>query len=155
MAALDDALLQSTIDRFWETVPSVWGRVRDNVRANAIREFNLTLIQFHILRHIRHGAHSVGELAEKQLVSRPAISQAVDQLVEKELVSRQRDAHDRRYVYLDLTEAGVGLLNAVFSKNRQWMADKMADLRTDDLETIMRAVAILKDAFDTPADKPE
>ena len=144
-------LLQRTIECFWDTVPPVWGRVRGNARCNAIQDFNLTLIQFHILRHIRHGIHSVGELAEKQQISRPAISQAVETLVEKGLVIRLPDTQDRRYVRLDLTESATRLLEAVFSKNRKWMAEKMASLEESELQTIIAALEILKRTFDPPA----
>lgn len=144
-------LLQQTIERFWDTVPPVWGRVRGNARCNAIQDFNLTLIQFHILRHIRRGIHSMGELAEKQQISRPAVSQAVEILVEKGLVVRQQDAQDRRYVQLELTENGTNLLEAVFRKNRRWMAEKMASLKQDELETIIAAMEILKRTFDPSA----
>ncbi|MGV8025521.1 MAG: MarR family winged helix-turn-helix transcriptional regulator [Anaerolineaceae bacterium] len=148
----DNDLLQQTIEQFWDTIPPVWGYVRGNARSNAIQDFNLTLIQFHILRHIRHGFHSVGELADKQQISRPAVSQAVEILVEKELVARQQDTRDRRYVQLALTENGNSLLNAVFSKNRHWMAKKMSSLEQDELKTIMAAMRILKNTFDSSLD---
>ena len=143
-------ILQRTIERFWDTVHSIWGRVRSNLRDNAIKDINITLIQFHFLRHIRHGAHSVGELAERQQISRPAISQAVDLLVEKHLVTRQQDTQDRRYVHLDLTEHGNALLNDAFIKNRFWMGEKMASLSSDDLEILIHAMTILKNVFDPP-----
>jgi DNA-binding MarR family transcriptional regulator len=147
-----DELLQRAIERIWDTVPPVWGRVRGNARANAITDYSLTLVQFHILRHIRKGAHTVSELAERQQISRPAISHAVDQLVEKDLVTRQDDPHDRRYVQLNLTENGSQLLSSVFGKNRQWMAAKMAGLSPEELEILIRALSILKDTFDTVED---
>lgn len=147
--ATEDLLLR-TIDRFWETVPVVWGRVRSNVRANAIKDFNITLIQFHILRHIRHGAHSVADLAERQQISRPAISQAVNQLVENRLITRQQNIHDRRYVHLDLTDEGNRLLNDVFGKSRLWMGERMISLSPEELETLIRAMTILKNTFDSP-----
>ena len=142
-------LLKNAIEHFWDTIPPVWGRVRGNVRSNAIQDFNLTLIQFHILRHIRKGSNTVGELAERQQVSRPAISRAVDMLVEKGLVYRRENTNDRRFVQLDLTESGNNLLDAVFGKNRLWMADKMAALNPDELDIIIKAMAILKNTFDS------
>jgi DNA-binding MarR family transcriptional regulator len=145
-----DDLLQCAIERFWDTVPPVWGHVRGNVRSNAIQDFNITLIQFHVLRHIRKGAHSVSDLAERQQISRPAISQAVDLLVEKGLVTRQQDPGDRRFIQLDLTESGNNLLNAIFAKNRLWMAKKMRVLKPDELDTLIRAMTILKTTFDSP-----
>jgi MarR family 2-MHQ and catechol resistance regulon transcriptional repressor len=105
------------------------------------------LIQFHILRHVCHGIDSVGELAEKQQISRPAISQAVDLLVEKGLVERRRAKDDRRYVHIDLTEAGSELLNSVFKKNRLWMAEQMAGLDEHQLQTIINALDVMKDTF--------
>jgi DNA-binding MarR family transcriptional regulator len=139
--------LQETIEKFWETIPPVWGFVRGNARSNAVKDFNVTLIQFHILRHIRAGAHSVAELAERQQISRPAVSQAVDLLVEKGLVTRSQGLKDRRYVQVDLTGKGNEMLTDVFSKSRHWMAEKMAALTPDELQTITQALAILKTTF--------
>ncbi|HOJ00408.1 MAG TPA: MarR family transcriptional regulator [Anaerolineaceae bacterium] len=144
----DDTLLQKTVESFWDTIPPVWGRVRENARGNAIQDFNLTLIQFHILRHIWHGIRSVRELAEKQQISRPAISQVVEVLVLRGLVVRKQDTRDRRCVQLELTATATKLLEAVFSKNRRWMAEKMVSLEQSELETIMAAMEILKKTFD-------
>jgi len=142
--------LQHTIDRFWETVPPVWNRVRCHVRASAAETFEISVEQFHILRHIRKGFGSVSELAEAKQISRPAVSQAVDILVEKGLVGRQQDTDDRRYVKLVLTEAGSQLLSSVFQKNRAWMAERLAGLSAQELESVGAALALLKTAFDDP-----
>jgi DNA-binding MarR family transcriptional regulator len=146
----ENDLLQLAIERFWDTVPPVWGRVRGNARSHAVQDHGLSLIQFHILRHIRKGAHSASEIAELLQISRPAISQALEQLVEKGLVTRRQDTGDRRFVQLDLTDSGGSLLNSVFGKSRRWMAEKMCDLHPDDLETLIRAMSILKKTFDSP-----
>lgn len=144
----ENELLQRVIERFWDTVPPVWRRVRGSARAIATHDFDITLAQFYILRHILHGAHSVGELAERLLISRPAISQAIDLLVEKGMVSRTQDVRDRRFVQIDLTESGNSLLNEVFRKNRQWMAGQLAGLSSDELEAVDYALGILKNTFD-------
>jgi len=143
-----DELLQNTIEKLWDTLPPVWKRIRGNARCNAIQDYNLTLIQFHILRHIQHGIHSVGELAKKQQISRPAISQALEPLVQKSYVIRLPSEKDRRYIRLELTESAQQLLETVFAKNRHWMAERMVSLNDADLETILTAMDILKKAFD-------
>lgn len=140
-------LLQTAIDRFWETIPPVWNTVRGNVRCIATENFEITLDQFHILRHIRKGRGSVSELAEIQQISRPAISQAVDILVEKSLVSRRTNAEDRRYIQLELTPGGNELLNTIFRSNRNWMIEKMAGLRPDEIDSIIHGLEILKKTF--------
>ena len=140
-------LLQVAIDRFWETVPPVWNTVRGNVRSIATECNEITLDQFHILRHIRRGRGSVSELAEIQQISRPAISQAVDILVDKGLVSRTTNADDRRYIRLELTPAGNELLNTIFKRNRGWMMEKMAGLSPDEIDCIVHGLEVLKKTF--------
>ncbi len=141
-------LLQQTIDRFWESVPPTWNRIRTNVRGIASERFGVTVEQFHILRHIRKGVASVSELAEAKGTSRPAISQAVDVLAGKGLVSRRQDAADRRIVRLELTEEGSGLLSAIFRENRAWMAEKLSVLTPEQMTQIIAALDALKSAFD-------
>jgi DNA-binding MarR family transcriptional regulator len=147
MSPTSDKTLQQTIDRFWETVPPIWNTVRSRVRSAATQEFEITVEQFHILRHIRKGAHSGSKLADVGRISRPAISQAVDALVNKGLVSRIQSMDDRRYVQLELTPDGAALLDAIFGQARQWMKTKLASLEADDLQAIMSGLALLKEAF--------
>src|SRR5512133_1874684 len=99
-------MLQQAIERFWETVPPVWGRIKGNVRGIATQNFDISVEQFHILRHIRKGIGSVSELADARQISRSAISQTVDLLFEKGLITRTQSTDDRRYVQLTLTPAG-------------------------------------------------
>jgi DNA-binding MarR family transcriptional regulator len=145
-------LINKAIDRFWETIPPVWGRIRGNVRGIAMEHFNLTVEQFHILRHIRKGSHSGRDLASVQQISRSAISQAVDLLVGKGLVTRCEQAEDRRYIQLELTESGNALLNAIFEKNQAWMMEKMAILNPEELNSVLQAMEALKKTFDLPVE---
>ena len=103
--------LNQVIERFWETVPAVWDQVRDNLRSTATSQANITVEQFRILRHIRHGNNTVCQLADARQISRSAVSQSVELLVEKGFVCRQERAGDRRYVQLELTDKGTELLN--------------------------------------------
>jgi DNA-binding MarR family transcriptional regulator len=141
-------LLQRTIEKFWETIPPTWNRIRGNVRAIASEQFGISVEQFHILRHIRKGCRSASELAEIQQISRPAISQALDVLVDKGLISRTESPKDRRFVQLELTASGNELLNAIFEKNRAWMAEKMAGLTPEEQQGVVAALELLKKTFD-------
>jgi DNA-binding MarR family transcriptional regulator len=144
----NDEIVQQVIDRFWEIIPPVWNTVRSQVQCVAAEQFGITVEQFHVLRHIRKGAHSVSELADIRHISRPAISQGVDGLVNKGLISRQQSASDRRYVRLELTDSGAVLLDAIFSQARQWMKTKLTSLEESDLENITSALTMLKQAFE-------
>ncbi len=147
-----EELQQLAIDRFWETVPPVWNKVRNHLRCTASENYEISVEQFHILRHIRRGITSVSELAEVKQISRPAISQGVDGLVEKGLIARQQNADDRRFVNLALTPSGDELLNRIFQENRAWMAEKMAALSAEELNSAIAALEILKRTFEEPAE---
>jgi DNA-binding MarR family transcriptional regulator len=144
-----EEMLQQTIDRFWETIPPTWNQIRSNIRGIITENFDITIEQFHIIRHVRKGIRSVSELAEEKQISRPAISQAVDILVEKGLITRQQSAGDRRFVLLELTESGDELLNTIFRMNRKWMAEKLSGLSDDELTTVLKGMEILKKTFES------
>jgi len=139
-----DHLRNQAIDRFWETIPPLWGMIRTHIRAEATKNFDISVEQFHILRHVRRGTGSVSELATAKNISRPAISQAVELLVKKGLLTRVQSTQDRRFVELTLTAAGNNLLDTVFQETREWMKKRMKMLRTDELETIAGAMEALK-----------
>jgi DNA-binding MarR family transcriptional regulator len=147
-----ESTLNQTIDQFWETVPRVWHIIRSHVRTIAAEQFDISVEQFHVLRHIRKGLTSVKDIAEARQISRPAVSQAAESLVEKGLITRREEAGDRRFVHLALTPAGEALLDDIFAQNRAWMQTKMASLSLQDLALITEGLARLKSTFDSPAE---
>jgi len=145
MSATD--IRNQTIEKIWDTFPPVWNQVRNNIHTNAMLDFDITFIQFRMLRQIRRGARTVGDLAAKHQISRPAISQAVDLLVKKGLITRRQDDKDRRYVKLEMTEKGERVVTTLMGKNHAWMNEKIANLSHVELETLMNALSILQNAF--------
>jgi len=146
LTASDEMLLQ-TIDRFWESIPPVWNQIRGHLRSIAQEKFEISVEQFHVLRHIRRGIRSVSDLATVKQISRSAISQSVDGLVDKGLITRRQHAEDRRFVELELTPSGDDMLNAIFDENRAWMIEKLSALSPEEHETMQRAFQSLKAAF--------
>jgi DNA-binding MarR family transcriptional regulator len=144
---LSDSPLPQTVDSLLETLPPVWERIRSNLRMPAMKNFGITLEQFHVLRHIRHGYQSVGDLAEKKQISRSAVSQAVEELVAKGLVTRRQESDDRRCVLLELTQHASEVLDANLRENQLWMKRQLASLTSEELNTIQRVMEILKKTF--------
>ncbi len=142
-----DELLNQTIDRFWESIPPVWNQIRGHLRSIAQEKFDISVEQFHVLRHIRRGICSVSDLANVKKISRSAISQSVDGLVEKGLIARRQHTDDRRFVTLELTPSGDELLNAIFNENRAWMVEKMSAFTPEELERMLLAFQSLRDTF--------
>ena len=145
-----EQLIPIAIEAFWGTIPPVWNRIKGNVRSIAVENYDISVEQFHILRHIRKGLTSVSELAEVKQISRSAISQAVDLLVERGLICRRQNARDRRTIPLELTRAGDRLLDTISERNRAWMKSQMTSLSVQDLETLTSAMEILAKTFDEP-----
>jgi DNA-binding MarR family transcriptional regulator len=141
-------VLEQTLDKFWETVPSLWSHIRAHIRAVATENFDISVEQFHILRYIRRGHCSVSELADARNISRPAVSQGVDSLVNKGLVTRTHSKEDRRYVELELTPEGNALLDSVFQNTREWMKESLERLNQEELELAIRGMEILKKMVD-------
>lgn len=139
--------LQGAVDGVLETMPPVWDRIRSNLRAAATEKFGISLEQFHVLRHIRHGYASVGDIAQKRQVSRSAVSQAVDVLASKALVTRTRESDDRRCVRLELTPYASEVMDANFEANRVWMKAKMSCLSEEELASVSSAMEILRSTF--------
>ncbi len=139
-----EKLRDQAVDRFWETVPPLWNIVRSHIRATATAKFDISVEQFHVLRYVRRGKDSMSELATAKNISRPAISQAVDVLVKKGLLTRVQSTEDRRYVDLALTDAGNNLLDTVFQETRKWMKERMCDLSTEELKTMVNAMEVMK-----------
>ena len=142
-----EQLIPAAIEAFWSTIPPVWNRVKGNVRTIALENFDISVEQFHILRHIRRGLTSVSELAEVKQISRSAISQAVDILVERGLICRRQNVIDRRNIPLELTESGNALLDTISEKNRACMKSRMRALTAQDLQTLTSAMEILAGTF--------
>lgn len=137
-------ILRQAVDTFWETFPPFWHRVRARIRQVAVEQFDLSVEQFHILRHIRQGQSTVSELAEAKNISRAAISQAVDLLVQKGLITRTPDTKDRRHVRLALTVSGNTLLDALFDNIRKWMMQTLSPLSDEELHALIRAMNSLR-----------
>ena len=140
----ENRVLEQTLDRFWETVPPLWGYVRSHIRAVATENFDISVEQFHILRFIRHGHNSVSDLADVRNISRPAVSQGVDALVHKGLVTRTQSQEDRRFVELELTSEGKALMDGIFQNTRAWMKESFETFNQEELEIAIRGMEVLK-----------
>jgi DNA-binding MarR family transcriptional regulator len=143
MNSKSKTLLRQTVETFWETFPPFWHRVRAHIR-QAAEQHDLSVEQFHILRHIRRGQCSVSKLADAKNISRPAISQGVDMLVNKGFITRTTDTRDRRHVQLALTDSGNALLDTISEDTRQWMMQILSPLSDEELQALTQAMDSLR-----------
>ncbi|HOV93688.1 MAG TPA: MarR family transcriptional regulator [Spirochaetales bacterium] len=148
----DSEMLLDTVTSIMDTLPTVWNRIRSNLRAAAIRKFGISLDQFHTLRYIRRGYDTVTSLAEVRQISAPATSQAVEVLVRKGLVTRTQQQDDRRCVRLALTPYASKILDENYDETLEWVKQKMLGMTKEELETVKRAMQILQSTFSPNAE---
>ena len=82
----------------------------------------------------------VRELAARERVTPPALSNHVDRLERDGLVSRTPSASDRRRVGLALTDEGQRVLRRVRSRRTAWLAKRLGSLSPEELDAVEAAV---------------
>ena len=108
----------------------------------------VSVAQCVVLQTLRDGPQDVSTLARELAVTKGAVTRLVDGLDAKGYVRRERDAEDRRRVFVALTEAGreeaVRLLNLTEGAVRG-LLERVPAERHDD---VMDAMRLLREAVD-------
>jgi len=90
--------------------------------ATKVQEYDLTVPQFGALEALYHlGPLSLGDLADKLLVTGGNVTYVMDRLEARGLVTRYRSDGDRRVVRANLTEAGRALVARVFPEHAAYI----------------------------------
>jgi DNA-binding MarR family transcriptional regulator len=111
-----------------------------------MHQTGLSMPQIHALMHIYHaGECRISEIGELMGSSKAAGSQLVDRLVQQGLVQRVEDPRNRRVKMVRLTEKSQELIRQGVTSNH-FLADLLAALPADQLETIHRAFEYLAQA---------
>lgn len=103
--------------------------------------------QFAVLACLRvNGRLPVGELAQRERVSAPTMSNTVDGLADSGHVVRVRDETDRRRVYIEITDTGTDVVTATVQKRDAALADALAefDFTDEELRTLRDAAALMR-----------
>lgn len=102
-----------------------------------VAEYDLTAPQFGVLEALYHvGPLSLGELAEKLLVTGGNVTYVMDRLEAQDLVARERSGDDRRVVRAHLTSKGRATIEAVFPGHVEFIRNLVNGLGEDDQESL-------------------
>ncbi len=102
-----------------------------------ITEYGLTAPQFGILEALLHlGPLSLGELADKLLVTGGNVTYVMDRLEEQGLVYRDRSGEDRRVVQAKLTPEGRRVISDVFPQHASFVSELVSELESEEQETL-------------------
>jgi DNA-binding MarR family transcriptional regulator len=147
---VNQILIATLIDKFWESIPSAWRQTRSQIHHIAVERFQMTEEQFQVLRRIRKGSHSVSALASSSQTSRSAVSKAVNILVGRGYISRSQDPTDRRHIPLALTQEGQRVMDTVFREAEAWMETRFTRLQGEEMENLLQGMESLRRAFMNP-----
>src|SRR5206468_2664085 len=113
------------------------------------REVGVSPEQVSLLVAIKYSPGiGVRDLAARERISAPAMSNHVDRLERDGLVARTPSDSDRRRVGLTLTDEGQRVLRRVRSRRTAWLASRLGTLSGDDLAAIEAAVHPLSRLLD-------
>jgi DNA-binding MarR family transcriptional regulator len=91
----------------------------------------------------RHGAARLSDLAAREGVTQPAMSQLVSRLERDGLASRETDPADGRVVLVQITRAGRDLLARRREARAQRLAELVAGLSAEERATLAAALPVL------------
>jgi MarR family 2-MHQ and catechol resistance regulon transcriptional repressor len=102
-----------------------------------VLERDLTLPQFGALEALYHlGPLSLGELADKLLVTGGNVTYVMDRLEGQGLVARYRSETDRRVVHARLTDEGKAMVASVFPEHARYIAHLCRHLEPQEQEQL-------------------
>ncbi|WP_448721153.1 MarR family winged helix-turn-helix transcriptional regulator [Microbacterium natoriense] len=102
--------------------------------------------QLGVLMTLRlHGRRTITALAERERVTAPSMTSLINGLEEQGLVTRTVDDHDRRRVQVDVTPAGIDIVERTMQRRDELLIDAMQhlELTADDVHTLRDAAALM------------
>jgi DNA-binding MarR family transcriptional regulator len=105
---------------------------------------SVTLTQLSAMATLnQHGAMSAGELATCEKVQPPSMTKVLANLEERGLVRRNVSPADRRQAIIEITEAGVALLDSERRSRDAWLSRQLGGLSAEERVLLQRAVPVL------------
>jgi DNA-binding MarR family transcriptional regulator len=102
---------------------------------------------FRLLNILAHHSCNMSELALRQAVSLPTMSNSISVLVERGWVKRAPSPDDRRQVLLELTPDGRAVLFDMKNRSEARVAELLGALSPDELAHLSAGLAVLEQAF--------
>lgn len=125
---------QDTALRLWVVLARAYATYAKAIAAR-VQEYGLTPPQFGTLEALYHlGPLSLGELADKLLVTGGNVTYVMDRLEDQGLVYRFRRPDDRRVIQAKLTTEGRELVAEVFPGHASFIEHLSRHLTTEEQE---------------------
>ncbi|GIM45035.1 MarR family transcriptional regulator [Collibacillus ludicampi] len=126
------------LDRFHAAYTETARKIGFELSKQLEAELGLTGPQFFILHLLsKKGRSMVSMLAEGMGVKPSAITTMIDRLYKSGLVSRERDDHDRRIVFVELSDKGQLVLSQAEQLRKQILGQFLARLKPEELRFLV------------------
>jgi len=102
---------------------------------------------FRLLTALASHPCNLSELALRQAVSLPTMSNSISVLVERRWVKRVPSPDDRRQVVLEMTAEGRAVLCEIKGQAEARVAELLGQLSSDDLESLSAGLAVLEQSL--------
>ena len=99
----------------------------------------------------RRGPMRVGQLAEREQISKASVTRLVARLEELGLIERRQDQSDGRSWWVELTDRGSELLASSSRLADSYLAQQVAVLAPDDQRRLLDALPLLERLLDVKA----
>jgi DNA-binding MarR family transcriptional regulator len=132
--------------RLWLRLFTCKEVIEGEVRRRLRDSFDVTLPRFDLMAQLYRAPKpmTLGELSQRMMVSNGNVTGLVDRLVDQGLLSRRPSPRDRRAQLVSLTAEGRRFFRAMARANGDWIADMLADLSSDEIETLLLLLAKTK-----------
>jgi DNA-binding MarR family transcriptional regulator len=119
-------------------------------------DLNLTMAQVHVLHVLRRrGRVSGRQLAAELRVSPAAVVPVCDRLEQQGYLERVRDLGDRRILWLQLTPAGVELVDGFAGRGRERLTRALCRMTEADRNALISSLEALATALEADQPAPE
>jgi DNA-binding MarR family transcriptional regulator len=89
------------------------------------------------------GPMSAGELANRERVQPPSMTKVLANLEERELVRRAAHPSDKRQAIIEITDAGLALLDSERKTRDAWLSRRLAELTPEERALLRDVIPIL------------
>ena len=128
------------------------GRGLEQRIGDSLAPFGLQTWEFDVLAALRRQGTpyrlACGELARQVLITCSGMTHRVSRLADRGLVARSRDADDRRTVFVELTGAGVGLVDEAMTYRVADSKALLADLDDAEMDQLLVLLRRLNQSLD-------
>ena len=115
---------------------SNWLSSREN---EFFKPYGISPQQYNILRILRGSKDKIKvQIVKDRMIERaPNATRLMDKLCDKNLIERERCEHDRRVVYVKISEVGLGLLSSIDNIKNVSFLDNLSEEEAANLSNLL------------------